>query len=181
MSLVESPYVQHIFQQNFLKLTHFRSFCTSHHTTYVSTDTVITIHFELFIEFIGLWRWCTNTTIKKSSNPRNRPRRPTGLWDVKDPRLSRQSAQKAARLSALRTGNDLLPTNINFFLLVIISVTSWAISGAGMKDYVNWISINFTGSRTRDLPAASIEPYPLSYRAPIVCVCVCVCVCARAR
>jgi hypothetical protein len=26
------------------------------------------------------------------SNPRNRPWRPIGLWDVKDPTLSRQSA-----------------------------------------------------------------------------------------
>jgi hypothetical protein len=124
--------------------------------------------------------------------PVNRPWRPIGLWDIKNPTLSRQSAQKAVRLSALRTGHDLLPRTINFFLLVLIFVTGWVNPRAlyGMKDYVNWIFIHFAGSQTRDLPVGTKEPYTLRYRAlqrerergrerERLCVCVSVCVCVN--
>jgi hypothetical protein len=62
---------------------------------------------------------------KENSYPSNRPWRPIGLWDVKNATLSRQSAQLAVRLSALRISRDPLPRNINFLLLELISVTSW--------------------------------------------------------
>jgi hypothetical protein len=107
------------------------------------------------------------------SYPRNRPWRPIGLWDVKDPTLSRQSAQMAVRLSALRASRDLLPRNINLLLLELISVTGWVHPRAlyGMKDYVSWTFIHYKGPWTRDLPAGIIKPYPLPYRAP-QCMCV---------
>jgi hypothetical protein len=62
----------------------------------------------------------------------------------------------ALRLSALRTGRDLLPRNINFLLLVLISVTGWVNPKAlcEMKDYGNWTFIHLTGSRTINLPAS---------------------------
>jgi hypothetical protein len=50
--------------------------------------------------------------------------RPTGLWDVEDPTLSRQSAH------GWRTGRALLPSNIIFLLLVLISVSGWVTSRA---------------------------------------------------
>jgi hypothetical protein len=63
----------------------------------------------------------------------------TGLWDVKDPTLSGQSDQMAIWRSALRTGGDLLPRNVNFLLLELSSVTGWVHPRAlyGMMDYVN--------------------------------------------
>jgi hypothetical protein len=58
--------------------------------------------------------------------PRNRPWRPIGFWDVKDPTLSRQSAQIVVRLSALCTRGTLLPRNIIIIMfLVLISVRGW--------------------------------------------------------
>jgi hypothetical protein len=54
-------------------------------------------------------------TLVKVKLSRNRPWRLTGLWDVKDPTLSRQPA---VRLSAPRTGRTLLPRNIIIFLNV---------------------------------------------------------------
>jgi hypothetical protein len=112
--------------------------------------------------------------VKKYSYPCNRPWRPIGLWGVKNSTLCRQSAQMAVRLSVLRTSSDLLPRNINFLLLVLISVIGWVNPRAlgGMKDYVNWTCIHLTGSRTRDLPARSIELYLLRYSVP-QCVSVC--------
>jgi hypothetical protein len=102
------------------------------------------------------------------SYPRNRPWRLIGLWDIKNSTLSRQSAPMAVRLSALRTSRDLLPRNINFLLLELSSVTGWVHPRAlyGMKDHVNWTFIHYNGTRTRDLPAGIIQPYPLRYRAP---------------
>jgi hypothetical protein len=52
----------------------------------------------------------------KYSYARNRPWWLIGLWDVEAPTLSRQSA---------RTGRALLPRNINFLLLALISVRGW--------------------------------------------------------
>jgi hypothetical protein len=63
--------------------------------------------------------------VSKVKLSRNRPWRPIGLWDVKDPALSRQSDQMVVRLSALRTCRTLLPTNIILMLLVLISVRGW--------------------------------------------------------
>jgi hypothetical protein len=76
------------------------------------------------------------------------------------------------RLSALRTSSDLLPRNINFLLLELISVTGSLHPRAlyGMKDYVNSTFIHYKGPRTHKLLAGIIEPYPLCYRAP-QCVC----------
>jgi hypothetical protein len=118
---------------------------------------------------------CSMILLGLCSYPRKRPWRPIGLWDIKNPTLSRQSAQKAVRLLAPSTGSDLLRRNINFFLLVLISATGWETPRVlyGMKDYVNWIFIHFTGSLTRDHPADNIEPYSLHYWATQrVCVCV---------
>jgi hypothetical protein len=112
--------------------------------------------------------------VKWYSYPRNRPWRPIGLWDVKDPTLSRQSAQMAARLSAaLHTGRDILPRNINFLVLILISVTGWVNPRAlcGMMDYANWTFIHPNGSRTRNLSARSMQPYSLRYSVP-QCTCV---------
>jgi hypothetical protein len=53
------------------------------------------------------------------SYPRNRPRRPIGLWDVTDPTLSRQLAQMVVWCRNLLTRNFIL------MLLVLISVKSW--------------------------------------------------------
>jgi hypothetical protein len=53
------------------------------------------------------------------------------------------------RFWALRTGRALLPRNIIFLLLIIISV----------RGLVN--PIQLIGSRTRDLPACNIVPSPL--------------------
>jgi hypothetical protein len=65
------------------------------------------------------------------SYSRNRPWRPIGLWGVTDPKLYRQSgSQMAVRLSALRTGRTLLPRNIIFLILVLISFRSRVIPRA---------------------------------------------------
>jgi hypothetical protein len=65
----------------------------------------------------------TTTTTKKENYPSNRPWRPIGLSDVKDPTLSRQSAQMVVRLSALSTRRTLLHRNIIIFMFhVLISV-----------------------------------------------------------
>jgi hypothetical protein len=42
------------------------------------------------------------------------------LLDVKDPTLSRQSAQMVVRLSALRTGRVLLPRNMIIFMVLVL-------------------------------------------------------------
>jgi hypothetical protein len=53
---------------------------------------------------------CNIKPCKEWSSPRNRPWRPTGLWDVEDSTLSRQSAHIWRQgLSVLRTGRALLP------------------------------------------------------------------------
>jgi hypothetical protein len=60
------------------------------------------------------------------SYPRKSPRSPIGLWYVKDPTLSRQTAHRGPiRLSALRTGRALFPRSIIFLFLVLISVKGW--------------------------------------------------------
>jgi hypothetical protein len=66
----------------------------------------------------------SQNVLYKINYPHNRPWRPIGLWDVKDPTLSRQSSQMSICLSALRTGRALPPRNI-FLLLVPISLTGW--------------------------------------------------------
>jgi hypothetical protein len=107
---------------------------------------------------------------KKQSYPHNRPWRSIGLWDVKDPTLSRQSAQ----MSALRTSRDLLPRSINFMLLEVISVTGSVQPRAlyRMKDYVNWKCIHYKGPWTRDLPDGIIERFPF-YTTERLILCVC--------
>jgi hypothetical protein len=63
---------------------------------------------------------------KKQSCPRNRPWRPIGLWDVEDPTLSRRLAhrQMVVRLSALRTGQALLPETFS----VLATHLCWRLS-----------------------------------------------------
>jgi hypothetical protein len=73
---------------------------------------VLHAHFYIYIYIYRLY-----------SYPCNRPRTPIGLWDIKNSTFSRQSAQMAVKLSALQTSRDLLPRNINFLLLELISVT----------------------------------------------------------
>jgi hypothetical protein len=76
----------------------------------------------------------------------------------------------AVRLSALRTGRAVLPTNIIFLLLVLISVgcrvnPQGLVRLEGLGKFKNKF-IHLIGSRTRDLPACSIVPQQLSYRVP---------------
>jgi hypothetical protein len=61
---------------------------------------------------------------KKKTKPRNGPGRPIGLWDVKDPTLSRQSAQMAVRLSALRTRCTLLSQKHYYFNVSQLKITN---------------------------------------------------------
>jgi hypothetical protein len=46
--------------------------------------------------------------------------RPIGLWDVKDPTLSRQSAHRWRTRRTLPSRNDII-----FLFLILISVTGW--------------------------------------------------------
>jgi hypothetical protein len=121
----------------------------------------IYIYIELYIYI------CVYIYIYIYSSPRNKPWRLKGLWDVKNSTLSRQSAQMAVRLSALRTSRDLLLRNINFLLLELISVTGWAHPRPlyGMKDYVNWTFVQYKRAPNTKRLAGIIEPYPLRYRA----------------
>jgi hypothetical protein len=92
---------------------------------------------------------------------------------IKISKLSWQSSHMAVRLSAPRIRRDLLPRNINFLFLELISITGWVHPKAlyGMNDFANCTFIRHKGSRRRDLPAGTIEPYPLRYRTPqFVCV-----------
>jgi hypothetical protein len=75
-----------------------------------------------------------------------------------------------AKLSALRTGRTLLPRDI-FMLLALISVIGQA-HGVVLPEGLGKLKklIHFIGSRTRDLLACSIVPYPLRYRVPPISV-----------
>jgi hypothetical protein len=62
----------------------------------------------------------------KRSYPHNRPWRPIGLWDVKDPTLSRQSAHRWLWSCQPYAPAALYsPRNITFLLLVLIYVRDW--------------------------------------------------------
>jgi hypothetical protein len=67
----------------------------------------------------------------------------------------------AVRLSSLRTGHVLLPRNIIFLLLVLISFR-----GLVLLEELGKLHklIYLIGFRTRDLPACSIVSQPLHYR-----------------
>jgi hypothetical protein len=49
---------------------------------------------ELWYLSTRLYRIISQKTVTAKSNPCNRPRRPRGLWDVKAPTFSRQSAHR---------------------------------------------------------------------------------------
>jgi hypothetical protein len=108
---------------------------------------------------------------------RNRPWKPIGLWDVKNSTLSRQTAQMAVRLSALRTSSDLLPRNIHFLLLELTSVTGWVHPRAlyGMTDYVAWTFIHY--KRAANTWPSGWYNITLSSMLQTASMCVCVCVC----
>jgi hypothetical protein len=68
----------------------------------------------------------------------------------------------AARLSALRTGRNLLHRNIIFLFLVVISLEAELSEPQGLvrpEEFDNLKKfIHLIGTRTRDLPACSIVP-----------------------
>jgi hypothetical protein len=73
----------------------------------------------------------------------------------------------AVRLSAIRNGRSLFIGNISFLLLILISVKRLSkpqgllrLEGLGKLKKCN----ELIGSGTRDLPACSVVPQPLSYR-----------------
>jgi hypothetical protein len=102
--------------------------------------------------------------------PRNRPRRPLGLWDIEIPhRLD----------SRLRHGDKVIspthrPRSIPQKHYFSASVTHfcWRLSkrqGLVLLEGLSQLRkiIYLVGSQTRDLPACSILPQPLRYRVPL--------------
>jgi hypothetical protein len=67
------------------------------------------------------------------------------------------------RLSALRTGSTLLPRNISFLFLVLISVNGFqgVVRPEGLGKLKEFSHL--TGSRIRDFPACSTVLQPLRY------------------
>jgi hypothetical protein len=71
-------------------------------------------------------------------------------------------------MSVPRTGRALLTRNITFLILVLTSVRGWMNpQGLVRPERLGKFNrrIRLIGSRTRDLPACSIVPQPLRYRA----------------
>jgi hypothetical protein len=91
------------------------------------------------------------------------------LLDLKTITLSRQSAQMAGRMSALRTSRDLLPRNINLLFLELIYVTDSLHQNEGL------CKSNIYLLQWAQNPQLSVSlSLSLSVRA---CACVRACVC----
>jgi hypothetical protein len=71
-------------------------------------------------------------------------------------------------LSALSTGRVLLPKNVTFLFVVLISITLSKPQGLVQPEGFGKLRklIHFIETRTRNLQARSIVPYALRYRVP---------------
>jgi hypothetical protein len=101
---------------------------------------------------LPIFRWSQNS----KAFPCNRPWRPIGLWDVKDPTLSRQSAHRW-RLGCQPYASAALYPPERLVISVGSSVNPRVIvrlKGLGKLK----TSVTAIGTQTRDLPVCSIAP-----------------------
>jgi hypothetical protein len=89
-----------------LKVIHLEKLWRNSNTTIVFTNIICEEICSCNCHKLWYWGWtfgilhrkclfhCFGKVKKSKAIPRNRPRRPIGLWDVKDLTLSRQSAHR---------------------------------------------------------------------------------------
>jgi hypothetical protein len=98
------------------------------------------------------------------SYPRNRLSKPIGLWDVKDPTLSRKSAHRCRQgFQPYAPAALYSPETFFYFWFIFLLETEWSqglVRLEGLSKLKNKF-IHRIGWRTRDLPVCSIVPEPL--------------------